>query len=57
VLKTQICVTRPQCVKIEALNYDGKGLDWIDLAQDKDVWRAVVNTVMNPRVSKMLGIA
>jgi hypothetical protein len=22
------------------------GLDWIDLAQDTDVWRAVVNAVM-----------
>jgi hypothetical protein len=23
------------------------GMDWIDLAQDKDQWRATVNTVMN----------
>jgi hypothetical protein len=23
------------------------GMDWIDLAEDKDQWRAVVNTVMN----------
>jgi hypothetical protein len=22
-------------------------MDWIDLAQDKDQWRALVNTVMN----------
>jgi hypothetical protein len=22
------------------------GIDWIDLAQDRDRWRAVVNTVM-----------
>jgi hypothetical protein len=28
-----------------------KGVDWIHLAQDKDQWRAVVNTVMNPQVS------
>jgi hypothetical protein len=26
------------------------GLDWIDLAQDMDQWRALVNTVMNLRV-------
>ena len=26
------------------------GVDWIDLAQDKDRWRAVVNAVMNMRV-------
>jgi hypothetical protein len=31
--------------------WDGGGaMDWIDLAQDKDRWRAVVNVVMNIRV-------
>jgi hypothetical protein len=25
-------------------------MDWIDLAQDRDQWMAVVNTVMNLRV-------
>jgi hypothetical protein len=26
------------------------GMDWIDLAQDRDQWKALVNTVMNLRV-------
>jgi hypothetical protein len=26
------------------------GVDWIDMAQDKDQWRALVNTVLNLRV-------
>jgi hypothetical protein len=25
-------------------------IDWIDLAQDRDQWRTLVNTVMNLRV-------
>jgi hypothetical protein len=27
-----------------------EGMDWIDMAQDRDRWRAVVSTVMNLRV-------
>jgi hypothetical protein len=26
------------------------GMDWNDLAQNRDKWKALVNTAMNPRV-------
>jgi hypothetical protein len=29
------------------------GMDWIELAEDRDRWRALVSTVMNLRVPKM----
>jgi hypothetical protein len=28
----------------------GCGMDWIDLAEDRDRWRAVVNAIMNLRI-------
>jgi hypothetical protein len=31
------------------------GMDWTDLAQDRDRWRALVYTAMNLRAHKMLG--
>jgi hypothetical protein len=31
------------------------GMGWIDLAQDRDQWRALVNTVLYLRVPKNVG--
>jgi hypothetical protein len=31
------------------------GMDWIDLVQNKDQWRALVSTIMNIRVPKNAG--
>jgi hypothetical protein len=36
--------------KIDLREIEGGGTDWIDLAQDSDQWRSLVNTVMNLRV-------
>jgi hypothetical protein len=37
-------------IKISAREIGWDGMDWIDLAQDRDQWRALVNMVMNLRV-------
>jgi len=36
-------------IKIDLREVGGVG-DWMELAQDRDRWRALVNTVMNSRV-------
>jgi hypothetical protein len=37
-------------VRIDLREIGWGGMDWIDLAQDRNQWRAVLNTVMNLRV-------
>jgi hypothetical protein len=33
-------------IKMDLRDIRGGGMDWIDLVQDRDQWRALVNTVM-----------
>jgi hypothetical protein len=47
---------RPRCMWEDEIKTDLKaikwdGMDWIDVALDRDHWRAIVNTVMNNRVT------
>jgi hypothetical protein len=37
-------------IKIDFGEIGWDSVDWIDLAQDTDKWRALVNTMMNLRV-------
>jgi hypothetical protein len=34
-------------IKMDLREIGWDGVDWIDLAQDRDQWRALVSTVMN----------
>jgi hypothetical protein len=38
---------RRRCVSNIKMELGWSGVDWIDLAQDRDRWRSLLNTVMN----------
>ena len=44
-------------IKMDLQEVGGGCGDWMDLAQDRDRWRAFVSTVMNRRVPKVRGIS
>ena len=53
---------RPRCrwednIKMDLQEVGGGCRDWMELAQDRDRWRALVSTVRNLRVPKMREIS
>jgi hypothetical protein len=42
-------------IKMDLKEIGWYGMDWIDLAQNRGQWMALVNTVMNLRVAQILG--
>ena len=44
-------------IKMDVQEVGGGCGDWMELAQDRDRWRALVSTVMNFGVQKMRGIS
>jgi len=44
-------------IKMDLQEVGGGCEDWMELAQDRDRWRALVSTVMNIRVLKKRGIS
>jgi hypothetical protein len=47
----------PDNIKMDLQEVGGGCGDWMELAQDRDRWRALVGTVRNLRVPKMRGIS
>jgi hypothetical protein len=48
---TQVCLVelrRSSFSDLREIGWDG--VDWIDMGQERDQWRALVNTILNLRV-------
>jgi hypothetical protein len=46
---------RPRCrwvdnIKMDLREIEWDGVDWIDMAQNREQWRALLNTLLNLRV-------
>jgi hypothetical protein len=46
---------RPSRIRMDLGEVGWSDVDWIDLPQDKDMWRALVNAIMNLRVPQNAG--
>jgi hypothetical protein len=43
-------IFEPPSIKMDLRERGWDGVDWIDMAQDREQWRALVSTVLNLRV-------
>jgi hypothetical protein len=50
-------MTSKDNIKMDLQEVEGSCGDWMELAQDRDRWRALVVTVRNLRVPKVRGIS
>jgi hypothetical protein len=44
-------------IRMDLQEVGGRGVDWMELARDRDGWRALVAAVRNLRVPKIRGIS
>ena len=42
-------------IRMDLLEVECGGMDWVDLAQDRERWRALVYAIMNLRVPQNAG--